>query len=145
MQVNSMTEETSSTTFVIQTALLSAKLCKKADNQLSVHGISLTEYLVMRHLDRAPSQAVSRIELAQAIGMSASGITRLVAPMEKIGLLERERNSRDARKSLVKLSKTGRRSYREARASFEHIADGLAGALSQSQLTKLLDLYAKLS
>lgn len=139
-----MPSESPSAAFVVQTALLASKLSKKADIQLSVHGISLTEYLVMRYLHHAPQKAAPRIELANAIGMSASGITRLAAPMEKNKLLERGPSTRDARQSLVKLSKTGQRVYQEACASFEHIAGGLTGNLTQRQLAKLLDLYAKI-
>jgi DNA-binding MarR family transcriptional regulator len=113
-------------------------------NRLSVHGISLTEYLVMHYLDGAPHKAVSRIELAEHIGMSASGITRLLAPMEKNGIVEKETNPRDARQSLVNLSKTGQRLYGEASVSFEHITGELLAGLSQNQLAKLVELYAKL-
>jgi len=139
-----MPQKPTDTAVVIQTVLLASKLSKKADLQLSLHGISFTEYLVMHYLDSAPHQAVPRIELADYIGMSASGITRLVAPLEKSGILEKVASKRDARQSLVRLSKSGRRLYQEAGTSFEHIANGLVGHLNQNQLAKLLELYAKI-
>jgi DNA-binding MarR family transcriptional regulator len=130
--------------FVIQNALLASRLSKKIGNRLSVHGISLVEYLIMHYLHNSHSKAVSRIELAEHVGMSASGITRLLAPMEKNHLVEKVSNSRDARQSLVNLSETGARVYSEATISFAHVADDLLGNVSQSQLSKVVETYGKL-
>lgn len=132
-----------SATLVIKNALLASKLSKRVGNRLSAHGISLTEYLVMHYLDNSSHKAVSRIELAEHIGLSASGVTRLIAPMEKNNILEKEANPRDARQSLVKLTKTGQRLYGEAKISFEHIANELLGSLSQNQQEKIIELFAK--
>ena len=139
-----MSQQSINSEFIIQNALLAAKLAKKMGNSLSIHGVSLTEYLVMHYLDSAPHKAVSRIDLADHVGMSASGITRLLAPMEKNGLVEKEANPRDARQSLVRLSKVGQRVLQEARVSFSHIADGLTANLSQNQLAKMVELGARL-
>ena len=138
-----MATESIYSAFVIQNALLSSKLSKKAGYRLSVHGISLTEYLLMHYLDSLPHKSVSRIDLADHLGMSASGVTRLVAPMEKTGITEKVTNPRDARQSQVKLSRTGQRLLKEARVSFEHICNELVGSLSLNQTEKLLELYAK--
>ncbi|WP_428819749.1 MarR family winged helix-turn-helix transcriptional regulator [Microbulbifer sp. MCCC 1A16149] len=134
---------TTSANLVIQNALLAAKLARKAGNRLSVHGISLTEYLVMDYLCRC-TQEVSRIELAEHIGMSASGVTRLLLPMEKNGVVEKVQNPRDARQSLVRLSKTGKTLYKDATVSFTHIADDLTSALSEAQKNKAIELLTKL-
>jgi len=139
-----MTQVEISSLFVIQNALLASRLSKKVGNRLSVHGISLVEYLIMDYLHNSLSNAVSRIELAEHVGMSASGITRLLAPMEKNHLVEKVINSRDARQSLVNLSETGARVYSEATVSFVHVADDLLGNVSQSQLSKVVETYGKL-
>jgi DNA-binding MarR family transcriptional regulator len=98
----------------------------------------------MDYLYNSPSKAVPRIELAEYVGMSASGITRLLAPMEKIHLVEKVVNARDARQSLVNLSPTGVQVYLEATVSFTHVAKDLTGNISQAQLTKVLEAYSKL-
>ena len=98
----------------------------------------------MHHLEHSPNKAVQRIALAEHIGMSASGVTRLIAPMEKTGIIEKVANPRDARQSLVKLSHAGQRLYGDAQVSFALICDDQTAALSQSQKEKLLELYAKL-
>ena len=133
-----------SSSFVIENALLASKLAKKVDNQLGIHGISFTEYLIMHHLCGSSLKTMRRIELAEHVGISASGITRLIAPMEKIGLVEKEANPRDARQSLVKLSTAGQRLYGEASVSFEHCASSLTGNLRENQLVKLVELSARL-
>ncbi len=132
-----------SSTFVIHNALLASRLAKRAGHGLSAHGISLSEYLAMHYLHASPYGAVPRIELAEHLGMSASGVTRLLAPMEKNGLVEKVTNPRDARQSLVKLAKPGQRVYEEASVSFEHIAADLVANLSEKQQKKLVELYAK--
>lgn len=139
-----MSQESISSALVIKNALLASKLAKRIGNHLSIHGISLSEYLVMHHLQHSPNKAVARIELAEHIGMSASGVTRLIAPMEKNGIIEKVANPRDARQSLVKLSQAGQRVYTEARVSFEYISAEQTAGLSQAQQEKILDLYAKL-
>ena len=132
-----------SSMFIIQNALLASKVSKRVDSHLSVHGISFTEYLIRHHLDGSPLKTMSRIELAEYVGISASGVTRLLAPMEKIKIVEKESNPRDARQSVVKLSKAGQRLFKEAGVSFKHCASSLLGDLSDNQLDKLVELSGK--
>ena len=100
---------------------------------LSVHGIGFSEYHVLWHLDRAEGHALRRIDLAERLGLSASGITRLVNPMEKIGLVARQSLPRDARVSLVALTKTGKRIFAESSVAFQARAGELLGGLSASE------------
>jgi len=125
---------------VMVLSTLQSQLLKKIDSRLSAHGISFTELIVMYHLQTAPSKTMRRIDLAESVGLSASGITRLLAPMEKNRLVRKELNPRDARVSLVKLSKTGERILEESFVSFEDSADTLLQALDPVQLGKFLEL-----
>jgi DNA-binding MarR family transcriptional regulator len=137
-------EESVSSELVSLVSLLATRLAKKAGNRLSVHGISLTEFLVLEFLGSGKVQEVTRIELADHIGMSASGITRLLLPMEKNHLVEKVKNPRDSRQSLVKLSETGRQILDEATVSYGHISDDLTANLSVSQQQRVNELLAKL-
>ncbi len=98
----------------------------------------------MHYLNNAPQKAVPRIELAEHLSMSASGITRLLAPMEKNHIVEKVANARDARQSLVMLSATGQQLFADASVSFEHSATDLLSGLSNSQQERLVDLVAKI-
>lgn len=124
--------------------LLSTKLSKNADNQLSIHGLSFTEYMIMHNLNNAPLKSMRRIDLAECVGITPSGVTRLLAPMEKIGILKKELNPRDARVSLVKLTTTGESLYRDACVSFDDFAQSKVAALSKKQLETLIELSSKL-
>jgi len=126
--------------FIVSSSLFHTKLQKKIDSQLSCHGISFTEYLIMNQLNIAPNKTMRRIELAESIGITASGVTRLLAPMEKIKLVKKEVNPRDARVSLVKLTKVGELLFEDATVSFGHGAKMLMEPLSGNQLDKLIEL-----
>jgi DNA-binding MarR family transcriptional regulator len=116
----------------------SAALTRNMDGALnSVHGIGYTEYIVLHNLYNAHEQSMRRIDLANATCRTASGITRMLKPMEKIGLVEKADNPRDARVSLIKISDAGSRVYQEAtlslnnaaERSLKHISDKNAGTL----------------
>lgn len=84
----------------------------------SVHGISVNEFLLMLHLERAAANRLSRVDLAKRMHVSASTITRMAAPMEKIGLVGREVDERDARLVFVVATEAGRTKTSDALATF---------------------------
>lgn len=129
---------------IITLATLQSHLLKKIDQNLSVHGISFSEFLVLHHLQGAPNMTMKRIDLAESIGLSASGVTRLVNPMQKNHLVQKEVNARDARVSLVQLSETGEKLYSHAMVSFEQCSDDLLKSLSNKQITTFLKLTTSL-
>jgi len=87
---------------------------KSIESKLSLHGISYTEFLILNALAEVPQHKMKRIDLAQKLFMSASGITRSLKPMEKIGLVTKESYLRDARISYVKLAPGGISIYNDA-------------------------------
>ncbi|MDH3401644.1 MAG: MarR family transcriptional regulator [Chromatiales bacterium] len=139
-----MPNTTDSMKLVIELSALHSSVLKRIESQLSIHGISFTEFLVMHQLFLAPTRTLRRIDLAESVGLSASGVTRVLKPMEKIHLVEKESNPRDARVSFVKLSGAGEVVYRDAFTSVEHSAQSLAKALSKKQLSSFLELVATL-
>lgn len=139
-----MRESNLAASFLVSQSLLQSKLQRKIDGHLSLHGISFTEYQIMHHLASAHEQTMRRIELADCVGISASGVTRLLAPMEKNRIIEKRSNPRDARVSLVMLSKSGDTLYQDASVSFGHCAKTLTSTLSTKQLETLIDLSSRL-
>jgi DNA-binding MarR family transcriptional regulator len=113
------------------------KIQKRLGSVLSAHGIGLTEYLVLNELYITPMQKMRRCDLAEQVGLSPSGITRLINPMEKIGLVVKEENPRDARVSLVVLSDTGKQIYEEAQITFAHASAELFKGFETEQLDAL--------
>lgn len=129
---------------VMQMSLVQTNLNKRISNALSMHGISFTEFQVMLNLSIAEKQTMRRIELAESVGLTASGVTRLLAPMEKIKLIEKEKNARDARVSLVKLSKAGQKILKDSLITFEQASNSFMQNLKENETQQLLKLIHKL-
>lgn len=117
---------------------------KRLDGALSLHGISFTELTVLHHLALAPKLTLSRVELSRVTGLTASGITRLLNPMEKMGLVSKEKNIRDARMSLVKLTEPGQDVYSNGIDSFTLAADNITSGLTSDEVSTFLTLLGKL-
>lgn len=111
----------------------------------SIHGIGFTEFMVLHHLKGAHHKTMRRIDLAQKLGLTASGITRLVAPMEKIGLVEKEANPRDARVSLVKITKAGETILADASISLEQKSQSVLEGLDPKILNEMTKAMEKLT
>lgn len=91
----------------------------------AVHGLSVNDFLLMRQLAGVSGHALPRSELARRMHVSASTVTRMAAPMEKVGLLARRANARDARQALVVLTEAGQAKLGEAHDTFRKRAEGL--------------------
>src|SRR5690625_309221 len=98
--------------FFLNLTMTQSAVAKRFDARLSLHSISLSDFMILLHLSRAPEQKLRRVDLAEMVGLSASAVTRKLAPLEKIGMVKREDNERDARVSFVKLAKGGKRTLK---------------------------------
>ena len=85
--------------FLLTISLIHPIISRKMDTKLG--GLKLSEFLILYNLSVAPGWKMRRIDLSESTGLTASGITRLLLPMEKAGLVEREIHERDARVSYV--------------------------------------------
>lgn len=129
---------------VIKLTNLQSKIQKKLGGSLSAHGISFTEYLVLRQLEQAPGEKLRRIDLAQEIGLTPSGITRLLNPMEKIGLITKEPAARDARVSFVAITNAGKKILGEATVTFNEVAKILMSPATEKEQQFLSDIVTAL-
>lgn len=117
---------------VLMLANLTMKMQKRLGSALTPHGLSFTEYLVLRELVNAPGKKCRRIDLAETVGLSASGVTRLLNPMEKVGLVKKEEAPRDARVSLVAPTRVGEKIFRESDITIAHTSDAFLSALGEA-------------
>ncbi|MBU2880485.1 MarR family transcriptional regulator [Psychrosphaera sp. B3R10] len=131
-------------TLMLEQGYVSTLLNKRLDGGLSVHGISTTEFVIMHKLASSATGNMSRIALADAVGLTASGVTRLLAPMEKNNITEKLANPRDARQSLVGLSDVGRTLYNDAYVTFVHSCTSAFSLLDESEIDMLLHLLNKI-
>ena len=91
-------------------------------------GIPLAWYDVLLHLNEAPEKRLRMQELADAVLLSKSGLTRLVDRMERDGLVERSACSDDRRGTFAELTPVGKDRLRATapthlRGVREHVAD----------------------
>jgi DNA-binding MarR family transcriptional regulator len=129
----------------IELATAFSNLSKKMDGTLSVHGISFTEYRLLYALVHSNDKAmIRRIDLAELLGLSASGVTRMILPMEKIGLVEKVADKRDARVSFVALSSAGKKIYEEATLSMEFSMEKFVAALKEDEVASMIASLEKL-
>lgn len=115
------------------------------DGNLSIHGLSINEFMVLHQLHQATHTTMSRVDLASSVGLTASGITRLLNPLEKLHLVEKQAHARDARMSLVKLSSTGKKIYSDALKTCNHSAANFLRRVTEKQMTTLYELISKMA
>ena len=111
---------------------------RELDADLGAHGLSLTDLALLLELRSAPEGRLRRVDLANQLGVTPSGVARQLAPLERMGLVGRESHARDARLALVVLTDTGRRITDEAVPTAESAAERvLASRWSPSEQNRL--------
>ena len=81
-----------------------------------VRGVGLTasEYTTFMHLSEAPNRELRMADLANATGLSASRMTRLVDDLESRGLVTKTASASDARGNVARLTPRGMAKLRAA-------------------------------
>lgn len=112
---------------------------------VSTHGLTLSDYEVLLHLSRAPDGLLRRIDLAERVLLTPSGITRLLEGLERAGLVCRASCPTDARVSYAKLTDAGLERLRAASSThLEGVSRLFVGQFSAAELTTLGTLLARL-
>ena len=109
------------------------------------HGLTLNDYEVLLHLSRAEGGMMRRVDLAESVLLTASGITRLLDGLERSGLVCKETCKSDARVSYAKLTDPGAEKLRVAGVTHLRGVDELfVGRYSGSELATLAELLSRL-
>jgi DNA-binding MarR family transcriptional regulator len=109
------------------------------------HGLTINDYEVLLHLARADDRRLRRVDLAERLVLTASGITRLLDGLESAGYVEKGRCESDARVTYAVLTEAGLGKLREA--SDTHVSgirELLEGRCSESELETLAELLGRL-
>lgn len=94
--------------FALKLARAQAVMVRRLDAVLGgYHGISFSDFMLLHNLSSAPGARLRRVDLADRQGLTASGVTRTLLPLEKIGLVERQQDPRDARVAYAAITPTG--------------------------------------
>jgi DNA-binding MarR family transcriptional regulator len=76
--------------------------------------LTLNSYEVLLHLARADGKRLRRVDLAERVLLTPSGITRLLEGLERVGYVERASCVSDARVTYAQLTDAGEAKLREA-------------------------------
>jgi len=112
---------------------------------LAAHGLTLNDYEVLLHLSQAEHRMMRRVDLAESVLLTASGITRLLDGLEHCGFVEKASCSSDARVSYAKLTDAGHEKLSEASSTHLAGVDELfLGRFSGAERAWLAELFARL-
>ena len=112
---------------------------------LSGHDLTLNDYEVLLHLAHAPDRRMRRVDLASDVFLTPSGITRLLAGLERAGYVERASCDSDARVTYAQLTDSGFEKLREAASTHVlGIRSHFGDRFSPEELTTLGELLARL-
>ena len=121
-----------------------ATLSRRFDGRLgSLHGLSFSDYAMLRQLRDAPEGRLRRVDLAGRLGLTPSAVTRALIPLEKVGLVKREPDKNDARIGYAALTKAGERLLDEATETAGEISEETI-SVNASQAAALAELFAEL-
>lgn len=125
------------------------RLLAQLESGLSdIKGITFAEYRLLRAIALSPRERASRVDLAERVGLSPSGVTRALQPLEKLGYVETHRGERDARLAMAVLTAHGEDLVRDASTVVDDVAAAIVAqapdaSASREMLVALLsDLAA---
>lgn len=94
---------------------LQAQILLQVESEFEKAGVlSYRSYEVLVALMQAPGQQLRLSQLAHQVGLSRSGLTRMVDRLEKNGLLRRDRSALDGRGINALLNESGREAVQKA-------------------------------
>lgn len=138
----------SDATFACWLALLRAQAAtvKELSGQLDAdHGLTIADYEALMHIAHADDRKLRRVDLAERLLLTPSGVTRLLQGLEAAGLVEKGVCPGDARVTYAVLTDAGRRRLDEASCS--HVAavkELLERHYTPEELTALRELLERL-
>ena len=116
-----------------------AALTRELDAMLSVvHGLPLSSYEVLLHLQSAPGGMMRMSELADSVLLSRSGMTRLVDRLVDNGLIARDHCTDDGRGCYAVLTERGAEVLETARPThLDGVRERFLRHFSEDELTSL--------
>ena len=111
----------------------------------AAHGLTLSDYDVLVQLYTAPERALRRVDIARAVLLTASGITRLLDGLERAGWVEKRSCDHDARVSYAVLTEAGVKKFEAAQAAHRADIEELFGArFTREERDQLAELLGRL-
>jgi DNA-binding MarR family transcriptional regulator len=109
------------------------------------HGLTVNDFEVLRRLSLEPEGRMRRVDLAQVVGLTPSGITRLLDGLEASGLVCKDVCAADARVTYARITDDGRDALRSAAASHLTALEAVFGErFTAAELDVLTELLGRL-
>ncbi len=124
-----------------------ATLVRELDDELTrEHDLPLSSYDVLVQLSSAPDGEMRMSQLADAVLLSRSGLSRLVARLVDQGLVERRECESDGRGANAALTDLGRRRLDDARATHRTgVRTRFLNRLSEAQQRQLAAAWKRIA
>src|SRR6201992_556680 len=91
------------------------------------HGLGVSDFEVLERLAESADHQFRAQELADAVHLSQSALSRLISRLEKTGLVERCLCGEDRRGIYVTLTEAGRERHAEAAPTHRDVITGVLG------------------
>lgn len=121
----------------------SAQLQHALHLRLKPYGLTETQYNSLRILRGADTTGLTCAEIAERLVSQAPDITRLVARLQRQGLVRRERGEKDRRVVLTKITAVGLDRLKEADPVVNSTVRALLSHLSPSELKTMINLLER--
>ena len=110
---------------------------------LAPHGLSMTQYNVLRILRGAGSNGLCRNEIGQRLISRMPDVSRLLDRMETAGFVSRVRSTEDRRLVNTTLTARGRALVDDLDADVAEAQEKQLGHMTEDQLRTLVDLLSR--
>jgi DNA-binding MarR family transcriptional regulator len=109
------------------------------------HGLTINDYGALLHLSHAEEGSLRRVDLAERLMLTPSGVTRLLDGLERAGYVEKGSCDTDARITYAVLTKAGHEKLKDASTShIEQIRAFFEGRFDDNELAMLAELLSRL-
>jgi DNA-binding MarR family transcriptional regulator len=109
------------------------------------HGLTMNDFDVLMQLSQAEEGRLRRVDLAERVLLTPSGITRLLDGLERAGYVDRDSCPSDARVSYALLTAAGRAKLEEAKETHRESVKALfAERYTEEELETLAALLERL-
>jgi DNA-binding MarR family transcriptional regulator len=126
--------------------LADAAVASRLDRRLLAEaGCSLLEHDLLAWLATAPDRRLQMLELADRLGVTRGGLTRIIDRLVERGHVERDRPATNRREVYAVLTPGGHDAFTEARAIYRKVLQETLGKhLDATELAELGRISAKL-
>jgi DNA-binding MarR family transcriptional regulator len=111
----------------------------------SEHGLTVNEYETLLLLAQAENRHMRRVDLAESLQLTASGVTRLLDGLRERGFVDKEECPGDARVTYAVLTEGGGEKLAEASCSHVRAIRGMfEERYSEREMETLIELLGRL-